>query len=270
VLRDLDKLRGPPPGAFLHSNRLKEAQTNGHHTSPSDEREPPRFGQMHRPAIHLTIAGVAAVLGALVPLAASVGAGYYSAVQLCNTDASNLETQLTSTLLEVDARELRMKSLLGSLADDKTHRERLAKELVAIENGAQGHYGDPAFTDHALVSLVGEYNRLLRRVQFPPELRCTLGCAANGLEIDIKELHPEVETLDVTMKDPVVFSPKIDDDLNQIARQLAWHQFYAPIRRCSLQQMIYSTFSDSSEPWKLFRLVRRESPGSPQPPAPAQ
>jgi hypothetical protein len=43
---------------------------------------------------------VAALIAALVPVVASIGAGYYSAIRQCNLDASNIETQLTSILLE--------------------------------------------------------------------------------------------------------------------------------------------------------------------------
>jgi hypothetical protein len=111
------------------------------------------------------VVALSTFLAALVPLLLSVGAGFYSAVQQCNQHASDMEEQLTSTLLEIEGRETRLASLLAA---DNVDADKLIAALVAIENGAD--YGDPTFKDRTLVNLVNEYNRLLRRVQFPPSL----------------------------------------------------------------------------------------------------
>jgi hypothetical protein len=185
----------------------------------------------------------------------SVGAGLYSSVQQCNQDASNIEEELTSTLLEIQGRETPMRSVLA--ASGNAANEKLVAELVGIENGADGHYGDPRFKDHMLVSLVNQYNRLLRRLEFPPELKY-----ATDLGVDTQTIHPAIETLDITSitkAEAHAFTHNIDDDLKQVDIQLTWHELYAPVRRCSFALM-YSIVSDSAEPWKLIRLVKRPSP----------
>ena len=61
---------------------------------------------------------VAALIGALVPVVASIGAVYYPAIRQCNQDASEMETQLTSILLELSARERRINSILSTVKND--------------------------------------------------------------------------------------------------------------------------------------------------------
>jgi hypothetical protein len=202
-----------------------------------------------------SIATLSGLLAALIPLFLAVGAGFYSAVQRCNEDASAIEDQLTSTLLEIQDRETRMKLVLtapGTVANDKL----IAEQLVEIENGADGHYGDPSFKAHTLVSLVNQYNRLLRRVQFPPELTY-----ATALGIDTKTAHPAIETLDITKADAHAFTQTVDEDLKQLKQQQDWHESHAPVRRCSVGTLTYSLLSDRAEPWRLIRLVKRSPPG---------
>jgi hypothetical protein len=207
---------------------------------------------MSRRADAAIAATFATILAALVPATLAVGAGYYSAVRQCNQDASDLETQLTSILLEVADREARMKLLL---ATDKVPVETLRPELGLIENGADGHYGDPAFKDHSLVSLVNQYNRLLRRVTFPPACAQdqTAKCVpVTDLGIDTRQLHPAIETVDITKAEARGFGPNVDQDLALVDKQQAWHKFYGPVRLCSIVTLLHG-----SEPWKLIKLVPR-------------
>jgi len=72
-----------------------------------------------------------------------------------------------------------------------------------------------------------------------------------------------IETLDIASiakAEAHAFTHNIDDDLKQVNLQLTWHQVYAPVHRCSFA-LIYSIVSDSAEPWKLMRLVKRPSSG---------
>jgi hypothetical protein len=201
-----------------------------------------------------SIAGLSAFLAALVPVLLAVGAGFYSSVRQCNQDASDIEDQLTSTLLEIESRETRMNAVFNASA--KVATDKLIGELVQIESGADGHYGDPRFKDQTLVSLVNQYNRLLRRVAFPQELPYPA-----GLNIDTQNIHPAIAILDVTGGDARAFAQDIDSDLKQIKQQQDWYEAYAPVHRCSVFLMLQSTASDSSEPWKLIRLVKRPSAG---------
>jgi hypothetical protein len=73
-------------------------------------------------------------MAALVPAMLAVGAGLHSSVRQCNQDASTLETQLTSILLEMSAREARTKWVPGA-ADVPV--ETLRPELVQIKGGAE-------------------------------------------------------------------------------------------------------------------------------------
>jgi hypothetical protein len=200
-----------------------------------------------------SIAGLSAFLAALVPVLLAVGAGFYSSVRQCNQDASDIEDQLTSTLLEIESRETRMNAVFVAA---KVASDKLIGELVQIESGANGHYGDPRFKDQTLVSLVNQYNRLLRRVAFPQGFPYP-----ERLDIDTQSIQPAIEILDVTGADARAFAHDIDADLKQIKQQQDWHESYAPVHRCSVFLMIQSTASDSSEPWKLIRLVKRPSAG---------
>jgi hypothetical protein len=199
-----------------------------------------------------SVAVVATLLSALIPVMLSVGAGYYSEVRQCNQDASDMEAQQTSTLLEIVGREERMRSVL---AVDKVSTDNLIPALTKIERGAEGYFDDPQFKDHSLVSLVNQYNRLIRRVQFPDDLKCapTAKCVASGLDIDTQHVHPAIGTLDVTRADAHAFARDIDGDLQQIAQQQQWHNLYGPVRLCSIRTLIFA-----SEPWKLVRLVTRD------------
>jgi hypothetical protein len=203
---------------------------------------------------NLSIVGLSTFLAALIPLLLSVGAGVYSSVRQCNQDASDVEDQLTATLMEIEGRETRIRSVLAA---DTVASNMLVAELVQIESGADGHFGDPMFKDHTLVSLVNQYNRLIRRVQFPAELTN----AAAGLAIDTQNIHPAIETLNITKGEPHAFTHTIDVDLKQIDQQQEWHKLYGPVRRCSALLLMYSIVSDSTEPWKLMRLIRRAQPG---------
>jgi hypothetical protein len=92
-----------------------------------------------------SIAVVATLLSALIPVVLSIGAGYYSEIRQCNQDASDMETQLTSTLLEITGREARMRSVLVA---DKVSADNLIMALALTESGAAGHFDDPLFKDH--------------------------------------------------------------------------------------------------------------------------
>jgi hypothetical protein len=142
--------------------------------------------------------GLASVFGVLTPILLAVGGGYYSAVRQCNQDASDVETRLTSTLLEISDREARMKSVLAPVLapDHAAPVEKLILEITQTESGVDGHYGDPAFKDYTLISLVNQYNRLLRRVQFSPDQPSTDAI----LNIDTQNTHPAIETLSITKK----------------------------------------------------------------------
>ena len=192
-----------------------------------------------------SITGIVAVFGVLTPILLAVGAGYYSAVRQCNQDASDINTQLTSVLLEIGDREERMKSMLAA---DNVSADSLAPELVDIENGAEGHYGDPTFKDHTLSSLVNQYNRLLRRVRFNPDQPSDDAV----LDIDTKDTHPAIATLKITKKDAHAFAHNIDQDLTQFEKQQTWHTAYGPVRLCSVYKL-----ASGSEPWHLIGLVKR-------------
>jgi hypothetical protein len=207
-----------------------------------------------RPMSNWSIAGLSAFLAALVPVLLAVGAGFYSSVRQCNQDASDIADQLTSTLLEIESRETRMNAVF--VAPAKVASDKLIGELVQIESGGDGHYGDPRFKDQTLVSLVNQYNRLLRRVIFPQGFPYP-----ERMKIDTQNVHPAIEILDVTGAEARPFAHDIDADLKQIEQQQDWHENYAPVHRCSVFLMIQSTASDSSEPWKLIRLVKRPSAG---------
>jgi hypothetical protein len=201
------------------------------------------------------IGALATVLAALVSVMASVGAGYYSAIRQCNQDASSMETQLTSILLEISSREERMKALLTG-DEDKIPGDTLNKELTLVESGAEGHYGDPIFKQRSLVSLVNQYNRLLRRVRFPEGFCPTQsGCAGaeKGLAIDTLSVHPAIETLQITGAKANSYRQYIDKDLQEIVRQQVWHRDYGPVRLCSPSAII-----SADEPWKLILLKERK------------
>jgi len=209
-------------------------------------------GKAHRPvsgrAFVAAAATVATILAALVPVMLALGAGYYSAVRQCNQDAADLETQMSSILLELSDREARMQSILAVV--DKVPVEALVAELTQIEDGTDRHYGDPSFKDHSLVSLVNQYNRLLLRVQFPacdPPKPCPA-----VLAIDTQKIHPAIETLDVTQTDVHGLSDDIRQDMEQIALQVAWHKTYGPEKLCSIL-----TLMRGAEPWKLIKLTDR-------------
>jgi len=207
------------------------------------------------------IVGLTTFLAALVPVLLSVGAGFYSEVQQCNQSASDMEEQLTSTLLEIEGRESRLKALLAAdnVPDDAT-KKTYNETFISIEGGRD--YGDPRFKDHTLVNLVDQYNRLLRRVQFPPDLPAELANARSGLAaIDTRKVHPALQALNFTSADVHTFADKIENDLAEVQRQQSWHKTYAPVRRCSAVQVIYSAVSDGAEPWQLIRLVKRPEGG---------
>jgi hypothetical protein len=201
-------------------------------------------------------------IAVLIPALLTIGAGLYSLGKQCNQDASDLETQLTSTLLEIAGREARIKALLAANADN---RQNVIAELPLIESGADGHFGDPTFKEHSLVNLVNQYNRLLRRVKFPAGLKCDalkcdsnltcdpkMACDPTILDIDTQVAHPEIESLNFTGKDTETYAHTIDGDLTEVARQQAWHKFYGPSRLCSLWTLVWG-----SEPWRLISLVNR-------------
>ncbi len=208
------------------------------------------------------ISGFFGIVVAFVPIIASLWAGYYSAVRQCNQDASEMETQLTSILLEISVREERMMALLA-VDEDKIAGDTLKKELTLVESGSDERYrrySDPTFKDHSLVSLVNQYNRLLRRVQFPdPFCPANPECvgATGGLDIDITSVHPAIEALQITGAKANSFRQNIDKDLKEIARQQAWHEVYGPVRLCSFSAAIKST----DEPWKLILLRERKKTG---------
>jgi hypothetical protein len=216
--------------------------------------EPASGGTSRRPMSNWSIMSFSAILAALVPVLLAVGAGFYSSVRQCNQDATDVEDQLTSTLLEIESRETRMNAVFAASA--KVASDKLIGELVQIESGADRHYGDPRFKDQTLVSLVNQYNRLLRRVIFPQGFPYP-----ERLNIDTQSTHPAIEILDVTGAEARAFAHDIDADLKQIEQQQDWHENYAPVHRCSVFLMINSVWSDSSEPWKLIRLVKRPSAG---------
>ena len=159
------------------------------------------------------IGALSAVLAAFVSVVTSVGAGYYSAIRQCNQDATNMETQLTSILLEINGREARMKAALAA-DEDKMPSNALKRELASIESGAEGYYGDPLFKDYSLVSLSNQYNRLLRRVRFPEDCSTNPKCggADKGLMIDTQKTHPEIVTLQITGAKANACARDIDDD----------------------------------------------------------
>jgi hypothetical protein len=202
----------------------------------------------------VSIVALSAILAALIPVLLTVGAGIYSSVHECNQDASNLEQQLTSILLEIEARETRIKSLLDvdtdKVAKDEKAYNNFVVTLVEIENG--DHYGDPAFKDYTLVSLVRQYNRLLRRIQFSADIPQKFSDGLRG--IDTQSLHPKIQALDITKVDPHVFASNIDGDLNLIQIQEQWHKEYGPVRRCSIFTLLMGT-----EPWAIMRLVPRKA-----------
>jgi hypothetical protein len=211
-------------------------------------------GTSRHPMSNWSIMGLSAVLAALVPVLLAVGAGFYSSVRQCNQDASDIEDQLTSTLLEIESRETRMNAVFAASA--KVASGKLVSELVQIESGADGHYGDPRFKDQTLVNLVNQYDRLLRRVIFPQGFS-----DPESLNIDTQNVHPAIEILDVTGADARAFAHDVVSDLEQIKQQQDWHEAYAPVHRCSVFLIANSVVSDSSEPWKLIRLVKRPSAG---------
>src|SRR5271166_5404014 len=128
-------------------------------------------------------------------------------------------------------------------------------ELIQIEDGADMHYGDPQFKDHSIVSLWNQYDRLLRRIQFPADLPPELSGAENGLAIEALNKHPAIEELQVTGTKANSFAPDIDKDLHEIDRQQAWHHDYGPVHRCG-----FRTLAFGNEPWKLIELEKREQP----------
>ena len=128
-------------------------------------------------------------------------------------------------------------------------------ELIQIEDGADMHYGDPQFKDHSIVSLWNQYDRLLRRIQFPADLPPELSGAENGLAIEALNKHPAIEELQVTGTKANSFAPDIDKDLHEIDRQQAWHHDYGPVHRCG-----FRTLAFGNEPWKLIELEKCEQP----------
>jgi hypothetical protein len=212
------------------------------------------------PMIHWSDAVVAALIAALVPVVASIGAGYYSAIRQCNLDASNIETQLTSILLELSGREQRIKAIIAADRGDKdqltTSDGAVYSELRLIEIGADGRSDDPAFKDHSRVNLVDQYNRLIRRVKFPDGF-CPADlpakCADSGLQIDTQNVHAAIATLQFTKAKANNFVQNINDDLQQVSLQQDWHIRYGPERLCSLWTLI-----STDEPWKLIGLKERE------------
>jgi hypothetical protein len=207
--------------------------------------------RVHR-SFHWSAALVATLLSTIVTAMLAIYAGLYSAVRQCNQDASDIETQLTSTLLEIGDREARMRSLLA--VGDRVPTDRLRTELVHIESSAEGYYGNPLFKEHSFVSLVDQYNRLLRRVQFPKELTCGPDekCAATGLDIDTQTKHPDIETLNITGADPRAFAADIASDKTKLDKQQDWHRDYGPVRLCAPWKLAFG-----SEPWHLIRLDMR-------------
>lgn len=208
----------------------------------------------YRPMSHGSIALFLTFLGIFVPAMLSVGAAVSSAVRQCDQDASDMETQLTSILLEIDGREQRMKALFAT-DPKKVTNDALITDLTQIESGADGHYNDPQFKDHSLVGLVSQYNRLLRRVRFPSGQDCSplQSCPATKLSIDTQEFtHPTIETLGVSKADPRMFAQSIDTDLVEVKKQQDWHTTYGPEKLCSPVHVMFN-----STPWQLIRLVKR-------------
>jgi hypothetical protein len=72
------------------------------------------------------------------------------------------------------------------------------------------------------------------------------------LAIDTQKTHPAIETLDTTKADVHGFARDIDQDVEQIALQEAWHKAYGPERLCSVFTLIRG-----AEPWQLIRLTAR-------------
>ena len=165
--------------------------TNGS-TSADQQKE----GRSPQPSNRWLTAGVvtlvAALIGALFPVMASLGAVYYSGIRQCNQDATEMETQLTSILLELSGREERIKAILLTGKHDAIGDE-LNGEVVEIEDGTDMHYGDPQFKDHSIVSLWDQYNRLLRRVQFT-----SAHSVEKGLAIGAHNKHSAIEELKST------------------------------------------------------------------------
>jgi hypothetical protein len=205
------------------------------------------------------VTGGVTIVAAMIPLGGSIVANFYSAVQQCNQDASALETQLTSIMLEISGREERMKSLLSARANslqqpsgnNNESNDALINELGLIEIGADSHFEDPLFKEHSLVQLVTQYNRLLRRVEFP---QCDADskapwCPAE-LSIDTRTTHPNIETGQfIGQLDSV--SKQIDNDLAQLDRQQGWHKQLGPVHLCSTWTLW------TKEPWKLIGLQQR-------------
>jgi hypothetical protein len=98
---------------------------------------------------------------------------------------------------------------------------------------------------------VNQYNRLLRRLQFPACPR-DQKCIATVLNIDTRVTHPAIETLDISKSEPHAFAHDIDSDLAQIDLQQDWHKSYGPVRLCEPWTLAFG-----SEPWHLIRLDER-------------
>jgi hypothetical protein len=229
---------------------------------PSSKESLDKAGQTttRRRLIHWSDAIIAAAIAAILPILASIGAGWYSTIQQCNRDASDLETRLTSILLEVSGREERMKTILAEGAGDKNQLsvagDSVYSDLPLIESGAEGHVNDPAFKDHSLVDLVNQYNRLLRRVRFPDKFcpkDSSADCAKNGLLFDTQNVHAVIATQKLTAASANRFFQNVSDDLSKIAMQLDWHKQYGPVRLCSFLTLVHT-----NEPWRLIELKKRE------------
>jgi hypothetical protein len=236
-------------------------------TNGSSDKTRPEGRERHRPMIRWSDAVIAALIAALVPIVASIGAGYYSAIRKCNQDASDMETQLTSILLEISGREERMKAMLDALEDkdQPVSREGVYSELPLIESGTDGRSGNPEFKDRSLLNLLNQYNRLLRRVQFPDGF-CSaptgspptgsLKCANSGFQTKPNGLaangHAVIATLQFTKAEPNTFVRNITDDLQEITLQQDWHEHYGPMHLCEFWTLI-----STNEPWKLIGLKER-------------
>jgi hypothetical protein len=239
----------------------KKASRHGHAAPPQRKWSVAKFA-----LLGVVVTAAATVLVALISVASSAVSSYYSAVQQCNKDADALETQLTSILIEISGREDRIKALLsvpvksyfeketGELHDESS----LNNELAAIEIGDDKHYEDPLFKDHSLVQLISQYNRLLRRIEFPPcvedetksGVKSQSWCPNSGLDIDTKTMHPNIQTKRVFGQLATVYS-KVYQDLSQIDRQQNWHEQLGPVHMCSEYSIL------TKEPWKLISLQLR-------------
>ena len=207
--------------------------------------------RVHR-SFHWSAALVATLLSAIVTAMLAIYAGLYSAVRQCNQDASDIETQ-TDLDFAGDRRPRGTDEVVARGRRSCT-TDRLRTELVHIESSAEGYYGNPLFKEHSFVSLVDQYNRLLRRVQFPKELTCGPDekCAATGLDIDTQTKHPDIETLNITGADPRAFAADIASDKTKLDKQQDWHRDYGPVRLCAPWKLAFG-----SEPWHLIRLDMR-------------